>query len=95
MAADCVYVLVGTKNDLDRKIDYDDGVAFMKKHNLDLFFETSAKTGHQIAKVFEESAKEIIGKALKKSALANEKTKLESQKLKLNEPQKKEKKKCC
>ena len=95
MAPDCVYVLVGTKSDLDRKIEYDEGVNFMKKHNLDLFFEASAKTGHQIAKVFEESAKEIIAKALRKTSLVNEKTKLENESLKLTQSNTQQKKGCC
>ena len=35
---------------------------FTKANNLDVFFETSAKTGHNIEEVFEEAARLLVQK---------------------------------
>ena len=57
-----IFVLVATKTDLeqDRKISYDDGIALLNKYKFDLFFETSAKSGNGVVKMFEEASKEIM-----------------------------------
>ena len=56
-------VLIGNKIDLEneRKISYEEGEIFAKKNGM-LFFETSAKNGINISKIFENSCKEISKK---------------------------------
>lgn len=48
---DVIIILIGNKNDLKRQVDYDEGVEFMKQNKLDMFFETSAKTGQNVSQV--------------------------------------------
>ena len=53
-------VLVGNKSDLNeqRKVTFEEGQQMAKNNNM-LFYETSAKSGLNVDKVFEDSAKEI------------------------------------
>ncbi len=53
-------VLVGNKSDLNdqRKVSLEEGQQMARNNNL-MFFETSAKSGENVDKIFEESAKEI------------------------------------
>ena len=53
--------LIGNKIDLDhkREVNYEEGKDFADKYNM-LFFETSAKTGFNIDKVFFDTASKII-----------------------------------
>ena len=51
--------LVGNKSDYEnqRKISKEEGLKFMKEQNLDLFMETSAKTGYNTKDILIEAAK--------------------------------------
>ena len=56
-------ILVGNKSDLsnNRQVTFDEGKEMAKNNNM-MIFETSAKTGENVDKIFEESAKEIHNK---------------------------------
>ena len=56
-------VLVGNKSDLNeqRKVSLEEGQQMAKNNNM-MFFETSAKSGSNVDKIFEQSAKEIDSK---------------------------------
>ena len=54
-------VLIGNKNDLNenREVSYNEGLKLAEKNNM-LFFETSAKNGENIEKIFKESVEYIF-----------------------------------
>ena len=56
-------VLVGNKSDLNdnRKVSFQEGQDMARNNNM-MFFETSAKTGENVEKIFEDSAREISNK---------------------------------
>ena len=58
--SECIFTLVGTKTDLTRQVSYSEAVVFQKSHKIDIFIETSSKTGYNVQAAFEESAKELI-----------------------------------
>ena len=60
-------LLIGNKADLDdkREITYEKGNTFNKEHGLNLFLETSAKTGFNAQQVFVEAANILYEENLK------------------------------
>ncbi len=52
-------VLIGTKSDLPIKVDQDQLWDFRKKYRIENYFETSAVTGKNVHKVFEELAEQL------------------------------------
>jgi len=96
--------LVGNKADLaeNRKVSKEDAEKYKTEHNLDLFCETSAKTGYNAKSVIVEAAKYLYRDYLnlKASGKEEDKTKTENSGQKLNKnsnevTQNANKKKCC
>jgi Ras-related protein Rab-2A len=58
-----VFALVGNKADLegDRQVSFDEGAAFARQENL-IFFETSAKTGHNVDMAFQHTARFVYAR---------------------------------
>ena len=93
--------LVGNKADLeeDRKVTKEEGEKYKEDQHLDLFMETSAKTGHNARNVLVEAAK-ILYKDFLKFEENNKKTDDDNNNGKkkgqvLIKKEKKEKKGCC
>lgn len=55
-------MLVGTKNDLkdERQVSFEEGSGLVNKLKLDLFFETSSKSGDCVEEMFTKAAGEIL-----------------------------------
>jgi small GTP-binding protein len=64
---DAKVFLIGNKIDLEneRKVEFEQGVQFAKENGLDLFMESSAKTGLNAQKIFIEAAKVLYADYLK------------------------------
>ena len=54
-----------------RSITYDEGLEYMKKRNLDIFFEISSKTGDNVISLFERVADQLIIKSIQMQNLRN------------------------
>ena len=58
---DIKIILIGNKSDLigKREVSYDEGAKYLEQDGIIGFYETSAKTGDNIKKIFEEIAIEL------------------------------------
>jgi len=72
-SGDVTIVLIGNKIDLDsnRQVSTQEAKEFAEKNNL-LFFETSAKTGHNVDLAFEKSAELVLEKLQNNPSLTNQ-----------------------
>ena len=87
--------LIGNKSDLEdqRKVPTEKAESFKNDYELDLFMETSAKTGMNAQELFAEAAKLLFEDYCKYKIV---KSKKEGEQLKLdNNKQNKKKKGCC
>ena len=89
--------LVGNKADLeeDRKVSKEEGEKYKEEHNLDLFLETSAKTGYNAKNVLVEAAKMLYNDYLKFEENLENENKYKKKGEELIKKDKKEKKGCC
>ena len=100
---DIKIILIGNKADLEneREVTYEEAKKYKEENQILYFEETSAKTGLNAKKVFEESAKILYTEH--KNYLLNAKTKGNIKKIdkndnipkKLNNPEKRGSSKCC
>ena len=100
---DIKIILIGNKADLEneREVTYEEAKKYKEENQILFFEETSAKTGLNAKKVFEESAKILYSEH--KNYLLNAKTKGNIKKIdkndnipkKLNNPEKRGSGKCC
>ena len=100
---DIKIILIGNKADLEneREVTYEEAKKYKEENQILFFEETSAKTGLNAKKVFEESAKILYSEH--KNYLLNAKTKGNIKKIdkndnipkKLNNPEKRGSSKCC
>ena len=61
---DCIFCLIGNKSDLERQVQYDEGIDFMNDNKIDFFFETSAKYNDKVTEMFEAAAEEMLSKSI-------------------------------
>ena len=54
-----------------RKVTYDQGFNYMKRWNLDIYFEISSKTGDNVVNLFMRVAEELISKYIQLQNLKN------------------------
>ena len=92
--------LVGNKSDLEdeRKVSKDDGLKFKNDQGLDLFMETSAKTGYNARNVLVEATKILYKDYLKYKETNEDDDKKNSEgnsKIKKDDNTNQKKKKCC
>ena len=92
--------LVGNKADLEesRQVSKEEGIKYKNEKNLDVFMETSAKTGYNARNVLIEATKLLYKDYLKYSEIEqkNKETKKKEENEKLNkEKEAKQKKNCC
>ncbi len=62
-ATEPVYILVGTKKDLEqdkRVVSYEEGKKFQEEHEIEQFFETSSLSGENNKDIFETLTREIL-----------------------------------
>ena len=54
--------MVGNKEDLDsqRVVSKQDGRKFADEHNIPIFYESSAKTGNNVPRIFEKMSEEML-----------------------------------
>ena len=69
-------ILVGNKSDLKREVDIEKVNKIMDEYDIDLYVETSAKTGYNVEKLFVEASKILF----KEYLLIKDKTKKKSSK---------------
>lgn len=54
---------------MDREVDYEEGITFMRENKIDFFFETSAKNNDKVTEMFETTAQELLTKSLQVKTL--------------------------